>query len=95
MNIRTKIIARNLIFGLITILLGPSTFARTLRATADKLGQEASQIGFALGIFGLVIGAIYLMLGKQDASMKITGTLFGLLIIAVAKTAVTFIKSVA
>jgi len=76
-------------------LFGMNAQARSLRATADRLGQEASQIGFGLALFGLAIGAIYLILGKQDAPTKITNTVLGILILSASPTIVKFIKGVA
>jgi drug/metabolite transporter (DMT)-like permease len=70
-------------------------FARSLRSTADKLGKEAAQIGFGLALFGLAIGGIYLILGKQDAPTKITSTVFGILILSSAPSLVSFIKGIA
>lgn len=71
-----------------------SVWARSLRATADKLGQEASQIGFGLALFGLAIGAIYLIVGKQDGATKLTNTVLGIIILSAAPSIVNFIKSV-
>ena len=66
--------------------------ARSLRATAEKLGQEASNIGFGLALFGLAVGGIYLILGKQDAPTKITNTILGILMLSASPTIIKFIK---
>ena len=80
---------------LLNLLFIENSYARSLRATADKLGQEASQIGFALALFGLAVGAIYLILGKQDAPTKITNTVLGILILSASPTIINLIKSIA
>ena len=82
-------------FVFLTSLFSNEASARSLRATADRLGQEASQIGFGLALFGLAVGAIYLILGKQDAPTKITNTVLGILVLSASPTIVKFIKSVA
>lgn len=76
-------------------ILSDSTYARSLRATAEKLGQEATQIGYALGLLGLVIGGIYLSLGKQDGGKKVTETIFGIVVISGAGAIINLIRNAA
>jgi hypothetical protein len=78
----------------ITLLSDP-VWARSLRATADKLGQEVSMIGFALGLLGLALGGIYLVLGKQDAGPKVTQVILGILVLSSARSVVKLIQSAA
>jgi hypothetical protein len=82
------------LFNLMT-LFSHNAFARSLKATADKLGQETIQLGYALGLFGLAVAIISLLLGKQDAAQKITGCLLGLLLLASIQSIVTTIKGLA
>jgi hypothetical protein len=82
------------IFNLM-ILFSQNAFARSLKATADKLGQEAIDIGYTIGVFGLAVAIITLILGKQDAAQKITGCLFGVLLLASVKSLITTIKGMA
>jgi hypothetical protein len=77
------------------LLLMENSFARSLKATADKLGQETTRLGFSIAIFGLGLGAIFLILGKQDAAQKITSGLLGVLLIALIPNITTFIKGLA
>jgi hypothetical protein len=72
-----------------------SAMARSLKSTADRLGQEASQIGFGLALLGFAIGAIYLILGKQDAPTKITSTILGVLLLSASPTIIKFLKGIA
>jgi hypothetical protein len=81
---------------LITILYGLSSesiMARSLRATAEKLSQEVTQIGYAIGVLGLVVGGCFLALGKQDAGTKITNGLVGIVVIGGAAAITSLIRS--
>lgn len=70
-------------------------WARSLKATADKLGQETSRIGLALAIFGVVIAGIYFVLGKNDAGQKMTQALLGTIVVVSATSIVNFIQGLA
>jgi type IV secretory pathway VirB2 component (pilin) len=69
-----------------------SIWARSLKATADKLAQETTRIGFGLAIFGIVLAGIYFMLGRQDASTKMTQALMGVFVLMLAPTIVNFVR---
>jgi type IV secretory pathway VirB2 component (pilin) len=77
---------------LFSFLIANNTWARSLKATADKLAEETTRIGFGLAIFGIVLAGIYFMLGKQDASTKMTQALMGVFILMLAPTIVNFVK---
>lgn len=68
--------------------------ARSLKATADRLGQEVTKIGFALALFGLAVGAIFLLMGKHDASNRIAMVLLGALLLGIGPALIEFIKSI-
>jgi hypothetical protein len=72
-----------------------NVWARSIKATAERLGSEAKNIGLSVGLFGLAVAGIYLTLGKQDASTKITQAALGLLVIVMSPSIVNFIKGVA
>ena len=76
-------------------LANDNLWARSLRATAEKLGQEATQIGYALALLGLVVGGIYLALGKQDGGKKLTEAVFGVVVISGAGALIKLIRSAA
>lgn len=84
----------NLLIG-IYLFFGTNVWARSIKASADKLGAEAKNIGLSIGLFGLAVAGIYLTLGKQDASTKITQAILGLLVIVMAPSIVNLIKGVA
>jgi xanthosine utilization system XapX-like protein len=44
---------------------------------------------------GLAIGAIFLVLGKQDAANKLTATVLGIIVLVVGKSIVSFIQNIA
>ena len=75
--------------------LNDNVCARSIKATADRLGSEAQSIGLSIAIFGLVIAGIMLALGKQDAGNKITSAFFGCLVIVMSTSIVSFVKGVA
>lgn len=84
----------NLIYPLLVSgFIGTDIFARSLRATAEKLGQEATQIGYAIGVLGLVIGGSFLALGRQEGGKKVTDAIMGTLIILTSIAITTFLKS--
>jgi hypothetical protein len=82
-------------FIIFSFLCANLTWARSLKASADKLAQETTRIGFGLATFGIVMGAIYFILGKQDASTKMTQALMGVLILMLAPTIVNFARGLA
>ena len=73
-------------------LISNSVFARSLMATADKLAQETTRIGFGIALFGLVMAGIYFMLGKQDASNKMTQALLGVFVLMLGPSIISFVK---
>jgi type IV secretory pathway VirB2 component (pilin) len=80
---------------LFSFFITNNTWARSLKATADKLAQETTRIGFGLAIFGIVLAGIYFMLGKQDASTKMTQALMGVFVLMLAPTIVNFVRGLA
>jgi hypothetical protein len=77
------------------LFLAENVWARSIKATADRLGNEAKNIGLSVGLIGLAVAGIYLTLGKQDASTKITQAALGVLVIVMSPSIVSFIKGVA
>jgi hypothetical protein len=75
--------------------LSDSIWARSLKATADKLSQEATRVGTAVASFGIVVAAIFLILGRNDASTKMTSALLGTVVVMIAPTIVGFVKTLA
>ena len=78
---------------LIVSFMAQKAHAENLKATADRLGQEATQIGFALGLLGLAIASICLIMGKQDAANRISLSLLGLIFLACAPALIKLIRS--
>jgi hypothetical protein len=74
---------------IVPFIYSESVLARSLKATADKLGKDMITLGMAVATFAIVVAGIWLMLGKQDAGVKITQAITGLLVI----TCVVGIKS--
>ena len=64
-----------------SFLYSTSSWGRSLKATADKLGSDMANLGIAIGIFALVLAGIWLMLGKQDAGTKFTNAITGLIVV--------------
>jgi len=85
----------NLLILFIPYFYSDSLWARSLKATADKLAQETSHIGLAVALFGLGVAGMYFMLGKQDASAKMTQALMGVLILVLSPSIINFIKGLA
>jgi len=69
-----------------------SAEARSLKATADKLASETTRIGLGLALFGIGLAAIYFMIGKQDAGMKLNHALFGSFVLLLSPAILSFIK---
>ncbi|PIP94065.1 MAG: hypothetical protein COW00_07860 [Bdellovibrio sp. CG12_big_fil_rev_8_21_14_0_65_39_13] len=76
----------------ITLLVMNSAEARSLKATADKLASETTRIGLGLALFGIGLAAIYFMIGKQDAGMKLNHALFGSFVLLLSPAILSFIK---
>ena len=66
--------------------------ARTLQAAADRLAEETTRIGFGLALFGLVLAGIYFILGRQDASTKMTQALMGVFVLMLAPAIISFVR---
>jgi len=66
--------------------------ARSLKATADKLASETTRIGLGLALFGIGLAAIYFMIGKQDAGIKLNHALFGSFVLLASPAILGFIK---
>jgi len=66
--------------------------ARSLKATADKLASETTRIGLGLALFGIGLAAIYFMIGKQDAGIKLNHALFGSFVLLLSPAILGFIK---
>ena len=80
---------------ILSILYTDSLWARSLKATADKLAEETNRIGLGIALFGLTLAAIYFILGRQDASAKMTQALMGVLVLMLAPTIISFVKGLA
>lgn len=80
------------LFITIYLFLSDNAYARSLKATADKLAQETIRIGHGIALFGIVIAGIYFMLGKQDAATKMTQALMGVGILMLGPSIITFVK---
>lgn len=85
----------NFLISLIPLLYSDTLWARSLKATADKLAQETNRIGLGIALFGLTLAAIYFMLGRQDASAKMTQALMGVLVLMLSPTIISFVKGIA
>lgn len=79
---------------LFSLLFSTNTWARSLKATADKLGSDMVTLGISIGTFALVMAGIWLMLGKQDAGVKFTQAVTGLIVISCVIGIKTFILGV-
>jgi len=80
------------------ILLGIASneaFARSLKASADKLASETSRVAFSVGLFGLILASMYLMLGRNDAGEKMTKVLMGICVCMLAPAIMSFMKGLA
>lgn len=82
-------------FIMLTMFFVNNSYARSLKATADKLAQETNRIGLGIALFGLTLAAIYFILGRQDASTKMTQALMGVLVLMLAPTIISFVKGLA
>lgn len=86
---------KSIFFLLFNICILSSAFGASLKGTADGLGQEAIKLGLALGVFALAIAGIYLALGKQEGGQKVSYAVMGILVILLAPSVVTTLRSVA
>ncbi len=79
-------------FAFINLIHLNLSFGQSLKVTADKLAQETSRIGLGLALFGLVLAGIYFMLGRQDASTKMTQALMGVFVLMLSPAIINFVK---
>ncbi len=86
---------RIFIFLIINTYTITSAFGASLKGTADGLGQEAIKLGLALGVFALAIAGIYLAMGKQEGGQKVSYAVMGILVVLLAPSVVTTLRSVA
>ncbi len=83
------------VFLILNVVLISSAFSASLKGTADGLGQEAIKLGLALGVFALAIAGIYLAMGKQEGGQKVSYAVMGILVVLLAPSVVTTLRSVA
>jgi hypothetical protein len=69
-------------------------FAGSLKGTADALGTEATRFGLAIGLISLVVAGTYLHMGKQEGGQKVTQAILGILVILMAQTIISTLRSV-
>lgn len=80
---------------ILSILAVESGWARSLKATADKLGSDMMSLGIAVATFAITVAAIWVMLGKQDGGAKLTQSLLGLLVVACVPAIIGFVRGLA
>ena len=68
--------------------------AQSLKAAADRLGQQMTAIGFSLSLFALAMVGVFLMLGKKDAAEKGTQAFLGLMVLSLGSSIVNFAKGI-
>jgi hypothetical protein len=79
----------------ISMIWTSEAFARSLKASADKLATETSRVAFSVGLFGLILASMYLMLGRNDAGEKMTKVLMGICVCMLAPAIMSFMKGLA
>jgi hypothetical protein len=79
----------------LSLIVSQSSWARSLKATADKLGSDMMGIGIAVASFAITVAAIWVMLGKQDGGAKLTQSFLGLLVLACVPAIVSFVRGLA
>ena len=77
------------------LLISSPLYARSIKATVDNIGRVTAQLGVGLALVGIIVGGIMLSLGKQDAAVKITSGILGLLVVVMSSDIVSFVKGVA
>lgn len=82
-------------FIILTSLMHENAYARSLQATADKLGQGLSKIAISLGVAGFALAAIYMILGKQNSMEKATQVAIGVFIAYGATAFIQFTAGIA
>jgi len=85
----------NFIVALTLWSLSDSLWARSLKATADRLAEEATRVATGVALFGIVVAGIFLMLGRNDASTKMTSALLGTLVVMIAPSIIGFVRTLA
>ena len=82
-------------FVLLATFMNESVYARSLQATADKLGQGLSKIAIALGVAGFAVAAILVIMGKPNALERATQVFIGVVIAIGADSFIQFATSIA
>jgi len=72
------------------VFLSTNAFARSIKPSLDRISSELFQIGAAIGAISLMVAAIHLMSGKNDAGEKITKNLIGLFLFSTSVSVVGF-----
>lgn len=83
-----------LVLPILTSLTVSNAFGASLKGTADGLGQEAIKLGLALGVFALAVAGTYLAMGKQEGGQKVSYAVMGILVVLMAPSIVTTLRSV-
>lgn len=86
---------KRLFLPILSLTAVSNAFGASLKGTADGLGQEAIKLGLALGVFALAVAGTYLALGKQEGGQKVSFAVMGILVVLMAPSVVTTLRSVA
>ena len=68
--------------------------ARSLHGVATSLSSHTIKIGLALSTFGIAFGAICLILGRDDARMRINSALSGFILLLIVGSLIAFFKGI-
>lgn len=77
-----------------TLLITSSLFAKDLVGSVNKLAVDATNLGYAVAGFGIVLAAFYLMTGRADGKEKLTMAISGSIVIALAQSIINFVRGI-
>jgi hypothetical protein len=75
-------------------IFNSNLWARSLRASADKLARDTASLGQGIALIGIIFCGIYFLIGKQDAITKTVHVLIGSFIILGFHSIFDFVKGV-
>ncbi len=85
---------RILFFLLFTLGNVSGVFARSLEQAAKDLESKGANLALLIAPFGIILAAVYMVMGKEEGKQKISLAIFGAVLIVAAKPIIQWLSGI-